>query len=116
MDLLTISQLGKTLVALVFVCALAIVVLRWLAPRILAARGDESVVKRGSRTLRVVERLALDRETQLVLVSREGSGEILLAIGKHGVTTITVYDSERVPHSSEFSASQLELKKVQGGG
>ena len=69
-------DLLRTLFALAGVCLLAWVVLRMLARRGIGTGGS-------SGRMRVVERLALDRKTTLLLVVVDGR-ELLLAVGDSG--------------------------------
>lgn len=101
--------LFETLLALVGVCLLAVVVLRWAAGRGLGVAG------RG-RAIAVLDRVALDARRSIVVVRVPGR-LLLLGVGENGAPTLLTeldegaWPAEEAPSPSEF---RNLLAKIRG--
>lgn len=95
----------QSLLALVAVCILAWVVLRWSAK---AGLGG------GGRHLEVLERLALDHRRGVVLV-RAGGRVLLLGVGENAAPTLlTELDPKDVPRDAAAKVSFLDVLRQKG--
>jgi flagellar biogenesis protein FliO len=98
------AELGgllRLLASLGVVLALAVVLLRFVLPRLQGLGGGPS------RTLEVLETRLLDRHNRLVLVRVEG-GRLLLAVGPSGTRTLRRYEDAR-DESAERPSNVTEL-------
>ncbi len=98
--------LVQSLLALVAVCILAWVVLRWSAKAGLGiGRGEH---------LEVVERMALDARRSVVVV-RVGKRMLLLGVGEHAAPSLIVeLDPNELPRSEAPRVSFLEVLRRRG--
>lgn len=98
--------LVQSLLALVAVCILAWVVLRWSAKAGLGTgRGEH---------LEVLERMALDARRSVVVV-RVGKRMLLLGVGEHAAPSlITELDPEELPRRAAPQISFLDVLRKRG--
>lgn len=94
----------QTLIALALVCGLAILVFRYILPRLNVVTFNESVVK-------VVDGTSLDARKRLIVVETAGK-YMLLATSESGVQLITELDGTAVETAvANLEKSQTGIKK-----
>lgn len=86
-------MLIQTAIALAIVCGLAILIFRYILPRLNVVSFNESIV-------RVVDGTSLDARKRLVVVEVAGK-YLLLAISEAGVQTVTELDGDTVEQAIE---------------
>lgn len=89
----------QTAIALAIVCGLAILIFRYILPRLNGVSFNESIVK-------VVDGTSLDARKRLIIVEAAGK-YLLLGVSENGINLVSELDGEAV----EKAVAQADSKK-----
>ena len=87
---LSVERLLRTLLALVFVCALAVVSIRFLAKRMPEQKAMQKKDSQPTRRLEVVDRATLSAKAEVVLLAVDGQEELIFAVDPKGATLLGI--------------------------
>lgn len=97
--------LVQTMIALALVCGLAILIFRYILPRLNAVSFNKSIV-------RIVDGTSLDARKRLVVIEVAGK-YMLVAISENGVQLVSELDGESVEESvTKMAEAQKEAPPV----
>lgn len=86
-DFLSWGQVTRTVISLLLVCALAVLALRALGPRLLRQRQLPE-----ASSFEILDRMALNSENELLVVKRRNQ-EYLIALGSQGSRLLAISDA-----------------------